>query len=181
MFKMWSRSPGAFSGEIKRACFGTNWVAHQCRYQLRLNKARCQIQRAKTTCFTEKCGEPDGRWRPGRSRAPSSCVWLGRDLDSSRTRLCSANVHRSSSEHLHNLCLDTQFQTQLRHFSIHPKFFFTCLTIPNVLIKFSLWFSKCSTFNLFFGCYTCLTAEFVIIREKEKDIYKRFVWGNVIN
>lgn len=35
----------------KRACFGTNCVTHQHRYQLRLNKARqeCQIQQAKTT------------------------------------------------------------------------------------------------------------------------------------
>lgn len=95
VFKI-ARLPEAFSVDIKRGCFGTNWVPHQRRYQLRLNKARCQIQQAKTTCFTEKCGEPDGRRRPGRSRAPSSCVWLARDLDSSRTRPCWANVHRFS-------------------------------------------------------------------------------------
>lgn len=95
------------------------------RYQLWLNKARCQTQRAKTTCFTEKCGEPDGRWRPGWSRAPSSCVWLGRDLDSSRTRPGRANVHRFSIFILYiiylfclKLSVKTQFMKML-NFSFH--------------------------------------------------------------
>lgn len=45
----------------KRACFGTKWSQqHQHPYQPGLNKARreCQIQQAKTTCFTEKCNKP---------------------------------------------------------------------------------------------------------------------------
>lgn len=160
---MRSRGPGAFSGGIKRACFGTNWVAHQRRYQPRLNKARCQIRRAKTTCFTEKCGEPDGRRRPGRSWGPSSCVWLGRDLDSSHARPCSASARRFSI--FINCALTLNFRRNKDNFRS---------------IEYSPSGSLSAAHLTFFVCYTCVTAEFVMMREEEKVMYNRFVWGNVI-
>lgn len=47
---------------------------------------------------------------------------------------------------------------------MHFFFFFFFLSILNVAIKFSLSADHLT----YFGCYTCLTAEAVMIREEEK-------------